>query len=141
MSNTFNGKIRDVPMTLVQQGWRLQPDDSVLDAWTDSDESHRWEDFYVGSLHIVRPVKAISEFSPLCERSLTVYAHQGWGEGLAPTPELVDVWPYWWAMRANKVRYPATVFTLLNVVVDVHADHIFPVVEWLGPVLPQIGLE
>lgn len=93
---TFEQKIAGVPPELVEQGWRLCPDDAVLDAWTALGSAHRWESFIIGRLRLERPVRTIGFFSPECERILTAYAHAGWGEGLSPTPEMCKVWTFWW---------------------------------------------
>lgn len=107
MGSSFGKKIEGIPLALVQQGWRLYPGDDVFQGWLDASVANRWDSSCVGRLQIFRPV-AIVHF-PAATVGPTVYAHAGWGDGLSPTVEMLEVWPFWWMMDDGDSLLPKPV--------------------------------
>lgn len=124
---TFPEHIANIPLLLVQQGWRLKPTDSVDDSWRKASPVNRWdyEEIEVDGafLDIARPVIDLSN-------GPRVYAHQGWGDGLQPTLEMVKVWEWWWF---------GTCPTCINEGV-LSPDGFLAIrsTQWLGPALPPV---
>lgn len=130
---TFNQQIEGVPLSLVQQGFRRQPPESEWFEWQlEGPHGARWQPApNFKAQRFCRPVALIE--------GVEVYAHQGWGDGLAPTPEMVRVWPFWW-LKLTTGLFPARVsineedgvqclFALGERVEDIQGT-------WAGPVLP-----
>lgn len=90
---TFPEQILGVPPALVEHGWRRQPSQEVREKWLNAGSGHVWDRASIGNLTIHRPVKLASGTHTIV---LALYSHAGWGDGLAPTPEMVKVWEYWW---------------------------------------------
>lgn len=100
---TFAEQIKGVPPELVEQGWRRPPpvvNGSAYGHWMGEDKASLkgWEEYYDhgSGLIVSRP---IIKRHP--DNTCGVYAHQGWGDGLAPTPEMVKVWKWWWISRED----------------------------------------
>lgn len=131
---TFTDQVANIPLPLVQQGWRIQPDDEFDTAWRKASPSNRWDyeaiEIDGAFLDIARPVTE----HPNGPR---VYAHQGWDDGLQPTLEMVKVWPYWW-IKGLSGLHPSEL--------SIHGDRLaadglaieWVEREWLGPVLPPV---
>lgn len=133
----FEKQIEGVPLPWVQQGWRLQPDDKFDRNWRQASPFNRWDYEAIevdgAYLDIARPVVEPANRP-------RVYAHQGWGDGLAPTVEMVKVWPYWWLVTINSESlYPANL-TIHGDVMASDGLHIqwLENPQWCGPVLPPM---
>lgn len=140
---TFPEQVKNVPPELVAQGWRREPSHEVLDVWTGVYRQHqRWETILVRdinneSLLVYRPVEPIAGTRLAWDNGCSIYAHQGWGDGLAPTPEMCEVWSYWWVAGTGLdpagTLEPYHHTTLLWDTVSLQG-------RWLGPVLPPVGV-
>ena len=138
---TFEKQIEGLPISWVQQGWRLQPDDEFDSGWRRQSPANRWDYEAIevdgAYLDIARPVVEPANRP-------RVYAHAGWGEGLAPTPEMVKVWKWWWYLPAmgtflRAVEVIETPEGLKFQCVDIPAKPITQARgEWRGPVLPPM---
>lgn len=132
---TFPEQILGVPLALVEQGWRREPDQSVLDAWAGEHREHyRWESITVRDaqnkrIQICRPIIQVSSPFPAWDGGCSIYAHQGWGDGMSPTPEMVKVWRFWWVDIGNGPRVKDC---------EVVEYERTPERYWLGPVLPPV---
>lgn len=138
---TFDEQIAGVPLPWIQQGWRLQPDEDFDSNWRRQSPANRWEyeeiEVEGAYLEIARPV-----IKPA--NGPRVYAHQGWGDGLPPTPEMVKVWAFWWYKAASEPQpHVVEVFQRDEALKYVSARmHERPISqargEWRGPVLPPM---
>ena len=128
----FTKQIEGVPLALVQQGFRRQPPEAEWFEWQlEGPHGARWQPApNFKAQRFCRPVTLVE--------GVEVYAHQGWRDGLDPTAEMAKIWPHWWALRTNGMLDTIAVFALGNVVLDVHAGHLYPIKEWLGPILPPV---
>lgn len=139
---TFPEQILGVPAALVEQGWRLCPADDVIEKWLKSGPRRRWEGATHGLHLLYRPLVTLECTSR--EMRPSVYSHAGWGDGLAPTPEMVKVWPFWWYRAASEPQpHVVEVFQCDEELKYVSARmHERPIAqargEWLGPVLPPV---
>ena len=129
----FEKQIEGVPMELVRQGWRRETALAIDDAWRAGSRSHRWDYEYIESgdavLRIARPVIQVPD-------GPRVYAHAGWGDGLAPTPEMVKVWKWWWVSDSPvHVRFVNGSMVVQHPFADSIESHTH---EWRGPVLPPM---
>ena len=145
---TFSAQIKNVPPELVAQGWRLCPDDDVIDKWERSGPRRRWEGTTHGLRLLYRPLVTLECTS--YEKRPDAYAHQGWGEGLAPTLEMCDIWRYWWLrthggvlVPVHAIQYADCGFTSIRYQIHANAltaEQIAGYGDWLGPVLPPVGV-
>ena len=132
---TFPEQIAGVPLSWIQQGWRLQPSNEFDSGWRRQSPANRWDYEAIevdgAYLDIARPV-----IEPA--NGPRVYAHAGWGDGLSPTPEMVKVWPWWWRVAMSG---------LCPSEITIHGDRLAAdglAIEWLenpqwrGPVLPPM---
>lgn len=136
MAPSFADQIKGIPLELVRQGWRREPECEILDnwmEWIDSDPSHDWEGgTTLERYRIRRPVRIIM---PTHGMRLCVYDHNGWGNGLSPTPEMCKVWKFWWKDMDG---------LLMPIAVTSSSDEMFPEYQrnighgWRGPVLPTV---
>lgn len=93
---TFTERTKDIPLALVKQGWGLCPSNEVTTAWSDGvSPLCRWQYVTRCGVLLARPLRVI-EYSVSSDWPITAYAHDGWADGLAPTAEMVNVWPLWW---------------------------------------------
>lgn len=154
MKIPFSEQIKGVPPEMVAQGCRLQPSEEVLDAWRKDDGNvfQGWEVYHI--LHTdkkwvdaYRPVK--SRYTTAEHDGICVYDHSGWGDGLAPTIETVDIWPSWWLrdprgelevcrVRVYDDRDMKTADYWIGDQVAFY-DNIAEWGTWCGPVLPPAG--
>lgn len=137
----FPEQIANIPLLLVQQGWRLRASRETDKAWRAISLAHRWNYRLIQQtdgnyLELAQPVIEVAEGVRVC-------AHQGWGDGLAPTPEMVKVWSFWWYRAASECQ-PHVVEVFHDEVLKLVSDrmHERPIArargEWLGPVLPPV---
>lgn len=124
---TFPEQIKGVPPELVEQGWRLCPDDDVIEKWLKSGPRRRWEGATHGLHLLYRPLVTLECASR--EMRPSVYSHAGWGDGMSPTPEMVKVWRFWWVDIGNGPRVKDC---------EVVEYERTPERYWLGPVLPPV---
>lgn len=139
---TFPEQIKGVPPGLVEQGWRREPSREVKAAWYNAGRPHtfwRMTSILVNGAYvdIAQPVVDMDgcphHFAP-------IYSHAGWGDGLAPTPEMVKVWKWWWISRedgpqAVKVAPSSAVYQgAFGCTYKVAAEQSL----FLGPVLPPV---
>lgn len=133
---TFPEQIKNIPMSVVQQGWRWEsPQSDIRLQWMRRHHSNGWESHmhFIGGewKELCRPTIATS--TPLVV--WTDYAHQGWAEGLAPTPDMVKVWKFWWKDMGG---------LLVPIGVADSFGEMFPEYQrnlgqgWRGPVLPPV---
>ena len=146
---SFEEAIKGVPLELVRQGWRLEPSQSVMEAWDDERTAplYRWRGWQSMWCHgtdstrlqVWRPVTS-EQFRQVA----ATYAHTGWGDGLSPTPEMVKVWAFWWYKAASEPQpHVVEVFQCDEALKYVSARmHERPISqargEWRGPVLPPM---
>lgn len=137
---TFEKQIEGVPMELVKQGFRLHPSESLWYYWQEYEGIRRphWQVVkLLNGAKVSRPVAEVA-------RGVVVYCHAGWGDGLAPTPEMVKVWKWWWYLPAmgtflRAVEVIETPESLKLQCADIPAKPITQARgEWRGPVLPPM---
>ena len=145
---TFPEQIKGVPPALVEQGWRLSPSDNITTAWSDGvSPLCRWQYVIRCGVMLARPLRVVA-YSVSSDWPITAYAHEGWGDGMSPTPEMVKVWEYWWL---RDLRGELRVYR-----VQVHSDRDMETADywigdrlvfhseipewgaWCGPVLPPV---
>lgn len=123
---TFPEQILGVPPELVEQGWRLSPSDNITTAWSDGvSPLCRWQYVIRCGVMLARPLRVVA-YSVSSDWPITAYAHEGWGGGTAPTPEMVKVWRFWWVDIGNGPRVKDC---------EVVEYERTPERYWLGPVL------
>ena len=132
---TFHEQIAGVPLELVRQGWRLQPSNEFDSGWRRQSPFNRWDYEAIevdgAYLDIARPV---------IERpnGPRVYAHQGWGEGLQPTLEMVKIWMWWWFADTPVPVWSATNSVLIYARSSRCNEPVMDSTKWRGPVLPPM---
>lgn len=127
MTNSFAKQTHSIPLSLVQQGWRREPSRDVMLAWDDRrisnpDRLQRWTMIFIRdvdgtSIDIWRP-EVIGKYHD----ATAVYAHKGWGDGLMPTPEMLNTWKWWWVGD--------------DIVHIMHVEHSWNKANSAGPVIP-----
>ena len=140
---TFDKQIFNVPLELVKQGWRRSVDNARRDAWHDLAPvlEHCWQgDRVIGidgtRIDICRP--CVAPVKQALSATPYVYAHEGWGEGLQPTPEMVKVWKWWWISMGNGHTPVTVTFHDDVMVVDGIHGRYLGLHKWFGPVLPPV---
>ena len=133
---TFPEQIANIPLLLVQQGWRLRATRETDKAWRAISLAHRWNYRLIQQtdgnyLELAQPVIEVVE-------GIRVYAHQGWGDGLAPTPEMVKVWSFWWISMGDGTKPVTVTFHDGAMIVDGVNSRYLGMHKWLGPVLPPV---
>lgn len=139
MTGSFEDQTKGVPRDLLKQGYRLCPDEASMWLWVNESSLHRWDVIQLeDGLRIARPTMLVRQ-APSARYS-QIYAHQGWGEGLAPTHEMVHVWPYWWSCSGLYGPHPVMVFGAIQMwwqgTSDAIPREVTPASVWRGPVLP-----
>lgn len=136
---TFPDQIANIPLALVQQGWRRVPSTAVHDAWSQKYGRWQWCTLWDSDIRIARPVTVISDHT---STDIIVYNHGGWDDGLAPTTETVKIWPFWWRAALDGpevVRITEDARGLWARTFDSVQIHVSVTEwDWLGPVLPPV---
>lgn len=148
MIRTFPQQVLGLPPELVRQGWRLSPSDNITTAWSDGvSPLCRWQYVIRCGVMLARPLRVVA-YSVSSDWPITAYAHEGWGGGTAPTPEMVKIWEWWWAYTEDGVIVPTSCR------VDIHGGVVWRY-PWMsrdseltiedcllfrGPVLPPAGV-
>lgn len=127
---TFPEQIANIPLLLVQQGWRVTPPSTTIQQWLKTYFEAGWETSEHDGLPIWQPVIRIGEQK--------VYAHQGWGDGLAPSPEMVKVWSFWWISMGDGTKPVTVTFHDGAMIVDGVNSRYLGMHKWRGPVLPPV---
>ena len=146
---TFTEQIAGVPMELVRQGWRRQPLPEILARWSGPYRlPYRWQMGTVEATdnYIYRPIMPMRRCKTVSGLVCCVYAHAGWGEGLAPTPETARVWQWWWYRPAGDAASvaPGIVSVDLDGSLYMQGPGLYLRLvsdangEWFGPVLPAV---
>lgn len=147
---SFPEQIKNVPLHLVEQGWRREPEQKVKNAWTNGNGSHQWEMIVVRHINdiqhpttdvrfpVYRPVLLLggSPF-PAWDGNSGVYAHHGWGDGMTPNPEMCKVWMSWWK-DMDGLLMPITVATSSGEMFLEFQKNLGKF--WRGPVLPPVRM-
>ena len=134
---TFNEQIEGVPMKLVRQGWRLRPIGyTPIEQWLNADPLYRWHgDKLKSGLWVYRPMQVVAQ----CDGGpILAYAHAGWGDGLAPSPEIIKVWSFWWISMGDGTKPVTVTFHDGAMIVDGVNSRYLGMHKWLGPVLPPV---
>ena len=144
---TFEKQTKGVPLELVKQGWRLRPSFDDDRKWRDKSPINNWayETCSNNNSHflVAQPVMLVN--------GCRVYAHEGCGDGLAPTPEMAKIWYYWWLessdlpgqlMTVEVVPYTKesgkpTEYRLYNGTF-LTEEKVAEYGAWRGPVLPPV---
>lgn len=153
----FKEQTKGVPAELIQQGWRSFIPVETYNKWLKSPPGvrHIWQLDRVCTgnglpTQIGRPCTLLRKhdhgtFGPC------TYSHEGWGDGLAPTPEMAKIWQYWWLessdIPGNLIIVEVILFTKKSGIPTIYRlydgtslteEEVAEYGDWQGPVLPPM---